>query len=195
MKKPGCQRCLESGRPCPGYPETWDTMLRLQNTYAENQVQTRVEKVRTKRLEQARTDAGTIPRGVHIAAEVYSWNQFYNDYSINSGIPIFCLIPKFHTSNSSTCFQEALESVTLASSARQLYRSELMVRARRHYVKAIKTLNNTLNDSTLAADDSVLLTLVLFSLFEVRYFLLAIVSRYRRINYCRQRPAMLIASR
>lgn len=189
MRKPGCQRCSESGRPCPGYPETWDIMLRPQNTYAENQVQTRVEKVRAKRSEQARRDAGTIPRGVHIAAEVYSWNQFYNDYSISSGIPIFCDIPKFHTNNSSTCFQEALQSVTLASSARQLYRSELMVRARWHYVKAIKTLNNTLNDSTLAADDSVLLALVLFSLFEVSYILLAIFSVYIRIDYCRQRPA------
>lgn len=189
MKKPGCQRCSKSGRQCPGYPEAWDTMLRLQNTYAENQVQTRVEKVRTKRSEQARRDAATIPRGVHLAAEVYSWNQFYNDYSINSGIPIFRVIPKFHTSNSSTCFQEALQSVTLASLARQLYRSEFMIRARWHYVKAIKILNNTLNDSTLAADDSVLLSLVLFSLFEVRYVLLALFSQYTRVNYCRQRPA------
>lgn len=164
-------------------------MLRLQNTFAENQVQTRVEKLRAKRLEQATRHAGTIPQAVHVAAEVYSWNHFYNDYSINSGIPIFCIIPKFHTRNSSACFQEALQSVTLASLSRQLYRSELMVRARWHYLKAIKALNITLNDSVLAADDSVLLALFLFSLFEVSYVLLAFSSQYTRINNCSQRLA------
>ncbi|KAH1581635.1 hypothetical protein KXV95_001372 [Aspergillus fumigatus] len=44
--------------------------------------------------------------------------------------------------------------------------SELMARARHHYSKAISALNSALNDPVLTADDSVLVTLLLFSLFE-----------------------------
>jgi hypothetical protein len=162
-------------------------MLRVQNTYAADQVQTRVEKARAKRREQDKREASTVPRGVHIPAEVYGWHHFYNDYSINSGIPLFYIIPKFYTTSSSACFQEALKSVTLASLARQLHRSELMVRARWHYVKAIQALNTVLNDSALIADDSVLVALFLFSFFEVRYVLLDISWFPTRMNCRRQR--------
>lgn len=79
-------------------------------------------------------------------------------------------------SSSSTCFQEALDAVTLVSSARQLQQSGLMVRARRHYGEAIAALNSALGDSVLTADDSVLVALLLLSLFEVRYVWLVLPS-------------------
>ncbi|KAF5543945.1 C6 zinc finger domain-containing protein [Fusarium mexicanum] len=153
---------------CPSsYPESWDVMLRMQNKYAEDKVQTRVQKVKTERMEQARREAATVPRGVHMTAEVHSWNRFYNDYAVHSGITLFNVLPRFYTSSSSTCFQEALHAVTLVSSARQLQQSGLMVLARRHYGKAITALNVALDDTVLTADDSVLVALLLLSLFEM----------------------------
>lgn len=50
-----------------------------------------------------------------------------------------------------------------------------MVQARRHYGKAITALNTALNDPVLTADDSILVTLFLLSLFEVRYFRLVLL--------------------
>ncbi|GIK01944.1 hypothetical protein Aspvir_005985 [Aspergillus viridinutans] len=144
-------------------------MLRVQNTYAERKVQMRVEKVlRMKRREQLarRTAIAIIPPRVHIATEVHSWNHFCSDYAINSGITFFNLLPGFYTNSSSTCCQEALHAVSLASLALKLRQSGLMAQARRHYGKAIIALNVTLNDPVLTADDSVLVTLLLFSLFE-----------------------------
>ncbi|KAF7158453.1 hypothetical protein CNMCM5623_003456 [Aspergillus felis] len=142
-------------------------MLRVQNKYAENKVQTRVQRVKRQRTERIGRDDTTIPRAVHISAEVHSWNRFYRDYAIHSGISLFNVLPRFYTSSSSTCFQEALQAVALVSSARQLHQSGLMVRARQHYGKAIMALNAALNDPVLTADDSVLVTLFLLSLFEM----------------------------
>ncbi|GIK05390.1 hypothetical protein Aspvir_009499 [Aspergillus viridinutans] len=142
-------------------------MLRVQNKYAENKVQTRVQKVRTQRMERIRREDTTIPREVHIPAELLSWRRFYRDYAIHSGIALFNVLPRFYTSSSSTCFQEALQAVALVSSARQLHQSGLMVRARQHYGKAITALNVALNDPVLTADDSVLVTLFLLLLFEM----------------------------
>lgn len=111
-----------------------------------------------------------------MTAEVHSWNRFYQDYANHSGITLFNVLPRFYTSSSSTCFQEALHAVTLVSSARQLQQSGLMVQARRHYGEAIKALNATLDDTILTADDSVLVALLLLSLFEVRYLWLVLPS-------------------
>lgn len=163
-------------------------MLRLQNNYAKNKVQARVRKVRTKRIEQVGREAATIPQQVHITAEVHSWNRFYLDYAIHSGIMVFNVLPRFYTSSSSTCFQEALQAVALGSSARQLHQSGLMVMARRCYGKAIIALNIALDDPVLTADDSVLVTMFLLSLFEVRYAWLPMpLELYRRgLNRCQQ---------
>jgi hypothetical protein len=122
-----------------------------------------------KRIEQAGREVATIPRGVHISVEMHSWIRFCQDYANHSGIALFNVLPKFFTSSSSICFQEALQAVAVVSSARQLYQSGLMVRARWHYGKAITALNVALDDPVLTADDSVLLALFLLSIFEVRY--------------------------
>ena len=151
-------------------------MLRVQNEYAKNKVHTRVQRVRAERIEQAKREAA-IPRGAHITAEVHSWNRFHQEYANYSGIRVFHVLPKFYASSSSMCFQEALMAAALGSSARQLHQSGLMVMARRHYGKAITALNVALNNLAIAADDSVLMTMFLLSLFEVRYMWLVLSSQ------------------
>ncbi|KAB8263145.1 hypothetical protein BDV32DRAFT_136204 [Aspergillus pseudonomiae] len=168
FQRPHCRRCTESGRTCPGYPEAWDVSLRVQNAFAEKKVQMRVEKgLRARRSEQLERLATTsIPRGVHLPAEIHSWNHFYRDYAVDSGFTFFNILPRFYTNSSSTCCQEALHAVTLASLARQRQESQLMVRARWHYGKAMTALNSALNDQVMTADDSILVTLLTLSLFE-----------------------------
>lgn len=144
-------------------------MIRTQNDWAKKKVQTRVERVRTARMERVGGMATFIPRGVIIPAELNGWIRFYGDYVANSSIALFKLIPEFYVSSSSSCFHEALHAVALASSARQLRQSRLMVLATCHYGKAIAELNVALNDPVLTAEDSVLMTLFILSLYEVRY--------------------------
>ncbi|CAH0052203.1 unnamed protein product [Clonostachys solani] len=138
----------------------------MQNEYAEGKVQTRVEKVKAGRRTCSKSVAVRIPQRVHVAVEVHSWNRFYHDYVVDSGIAAFNLLPKFHTGDPPVHLCEALQAVTVASAARQLQQSGLMVRARSHYGKAIMKLNAALDNQTSNADDSVLVTLFLLSLFE-----------------------------
>ncbi|KAH1334776.1 hypothetical protein KXW65_000768 [Aspergillus fumigatus] len=85
---------------------------------------------------------------------------------MGSGITFFNRLPRYYTDSTPTCCREAVHAVALASLARKMRESELMARARHHYSKAISALNSALNDPVLTADDSVLVTLLLFSLFE-----------------------------
>ncbi|OAQ61111.1 C6 zinc finger domain-containing protein [Pochonia chlamydosporia 170] len=142
-------------------------MLRMQNNYAENSVRMRVKKAKAKRREETSQMVTSIPPIVYIAPEVHSWNRFYQDYIMDSGIAVFNTLPSFNTDGSSTCFLEALQAVTLASSANQLRQSPLMVRARRHYGTAIVTLKATLDDPRRVGDDSILIALFLLSLYEI----------------------------
>lgn len=136
-------------------------------------MQARVEKVLKTRRERlgARTPIASIPQGVHIPVEILSWNQFCSDYAMGSGITFFNRLPRYYTDSTPTCCREAVHAVALASLARKMRESELMARARHHYSKAISALNSALNDPVLTADDSVLVTLLLFSLFEVSFAL------------------------
>lgn len=150
-------------------------MLRVQNEYAKNKVQTRVSRVKAKRTGQIERETN-IPKGMQLHPEVYSWKRFHLDYAMHSGIRIFNILPQFYVSSSTACFKEALKAVSLGNSARQLRQPGLMVIARRHYGEAIAALNVALNDPLLIADDSVLLTMFLFSLFEVRNLWLILFS-------------------
>lgn len=167
MQFPHCRRCRLLGRECPGYPDTWDVSFRMQNEYAEDKVQTRVKKVKAGRKAYSESVTVGIPSGVNVAVEVHSWNRFYHDYVVDSGIAAFNFLPKFYTGDSSVHLCEALQAVTVASAAQQLQQSGLMVRARSHYGKAIMKLNTALDNKKSNADDSVLITLFLLSLFEV----------------------------
>uniref|UniRef100_A0A0B7KG10 Zn(2)-C6 fungal-type domain-containing protein n=1 Tax=Bionectria ochroleuca TaxID=29856 RepID=A0A0B7KG10_BIOOC len=166
MQFPHCRRCRLLGRECPGYPDTWDVSFRMQNEYAEDKVQTRVKKVKAGRKAHSESVTVGIPSGVNVAVEVHSWNRFYHDYVVDSGIAAFNFLPKFYTGDSSVHLCEALQAVTVASAAQQLQQSGLMVRARSHYGKAIMKLNTALDNKKSNADDSVLITLFLLSLFE-----------------------------
>ncbi|CAG9950610.1 unnamed protein product, partial [Clonostachys rosea f. rosea IK726] len=124
-------------------------------------------KVKAGRKAHSESVTVGIPSGVNVAVEVHSWNRFYHDYVVDSGIAAFNFLPKFYTGDSSVHLCEALQAVTVASAAQQLQQSGLMVRARSHYGKAIMKLNTALDNKKSNADDSVLITLFLLSLFEV----------------------------
>lgn len=122
---------------------------------------------RTRRLAEAENVAANVPNGIQIAPEVDCWNRFYRDYVANSDIALFEILPEFHANSQMLCFLEALNAVTLASSAQQLGEPALMRRARRHYGKAMAAISPVLGQHSFCAEDSVLLTLFLFTLFEV----------------------------
>jgi hypothetical protein len=158
---------VKGGQSCPGYPETWDVVFRLQNDYAETKVQERVQQVRTARMQQAEIEA-TVPRSVSISPQTQSLSRFYHDYVTSSGISLFRILPWYRESNPTAYFQEALQAVALLSLARQRHSSDFLIQARGHYGRSIVALNIALSNPSLTADDSVLLALFLVSLFEVR---------------------------
>jgi hypothetical protein len=144
-------------------------MLRIQNDHTKERVEKRVTAARTRRLLEAENVAANVPKGIQIAPEVHCWNRFYRDYIVNSDVALFEVLPEFYDNSQMSCFQEALSAVTLASSAQQLGQPALMRRARRHYGRAMAAISPVLGHHSLCAEDSVLLTLFLFTLFEVSH--------------------------
>ncbi|KAJ0415648.1 hypothetical protein BJY00DRAFT_253676 [Aspergillus carlsbadensis] len=167
LQRPQCRRCVQGGQSCPGYPEAWDVVFRLQNDYAETKVQRRVQQARTARMQQAEIEA-TVPRSVSISPQTQSLSRFYHDYVTSSGISLFWILPWYRENNPTAAyFQDALQAVALLSFARQRHSPDLLIQARGHYGRSIVALNIALSNPSLTADDSVLLALFLLSLFEL----------------------------
>lgn len=144
-------------------------MLRIQNDHTKQTVATRVARAQLRRLAAAHNVVADLPNAIQIAPEVHSWHRFYRDYVVNSDIALFGLLADFHADSRILCFQEALAAVALASSAQQLDQPDLMRRARKHYGKAMTALNLALDQHSMRVEESVLLTMFLFSLFEVSW--------------------------
>ncbi|KAF6792369.1 C6 zinc finger domain-containing protein, partial [Colletotrichum musicola] len=174
-EKPSCRRCIRLKRECPGYRDTWDTMHRQENEHVAQLVQVRVTRKLRERRDQEMTTAGgsssgggrlVLPRPVLVDAADCTLNHFYRDYSLNSGVAFFGILPSVSTSRPVPCFFDAIHAVAFASSSRQLLQSELMARARRHYGRAVVGLNQAIQAPESAKSDSVLVALYLMGLFE-----------------------------
>ncbi|KAK1507475.1 uncharacterized protein CCOS01_04900 [Colletotrichum costaricense] len=87
-------------------------------------------------------------------------NHFYRDYSEDSGIAFFSMLPAISSATPADCFLDALKATALASSSRQLTQCGLMVQARSHYGRAIMGLNDALKNPTVGQDDSVMAALL-----------------------------------
>lgn len=110
-----------------------------------------------------------LPKSIQVGPEVLSVNRFYTNYVAQASILIFSRLPEYYDVDLSDAShaRHATHAVALASASRSLRQSGLMVEARRHYGKAISTLNRALQDPVAVRDDANLVTLFLFGMFEV----------------------------
>ncbi|KAF6809129.1 C6 zinc finger domain-containing protein [Colletotrichum sojae] len=110
-----------------------------------------------------------LPTNVDLGPEVYTLGRFYTNYATTASIVFFNRLPAHYQADLSDAShtRHATHAVALASASRQLRQSGLMVEARRHYGKAIARLNQALKDPVRVRDDSNLVTLFLFGMFEV----------------------------
>ncbi|KAK1707360.1 hypothetical protein BDP67DRAFT_527023 [Colletotrichum lupini] len=110
-----------------------------------------------------------LPKSIQVGPEVLSVNRFYTNYAAQASIMIFSRLPEYYDVDLSDAShaRHATHAVALASASRSLRQSGLMVEARRHYGKAISTLNQALQDPVAVRDDANLVTLFLFGMFEV----------------------------
>ncbi|KAF6832349.1 C6 zinc finger domain-containing protein [Colletotrichum musicola] len=110
-----------------------------------------------------------LPANVDVGPEVYTLGRFYTNYATTASIVFFNRLPAHYDADLSDAShtRHATHAVALASASRQLRQSGLMVEARRHYGKAIARLNQALKDPVRVRDDSNLVTLFLFGMFEV----------------------------
>ncbi|OHE98447.1 hypothetical protein CORC01_06238 [Colletotrichum orchidophilum] len=106
---------------------------------------------------------------IQVGPEVLSVNRFHANYAAQASILIFSRLPEYYDIDLSDAShaRHATHAVALASASRSLHQSGLMVEARRHYGKAISTLNQALQDPVAVRDDANLVTLFLFGMFEV----------------------------
>lgn len=203
-QKPRCKRCINLGRHCPGYPDEWSSICRIQNKWAEKVVRSRVElKIQEREqkdvlsnsaeIERLYKSAGygysggsewndhnqdylgssidssaPIYRSPFIGPDVYTINHFYDNYVLNTEAPLLDFLPELYSASlTEPCLDEVVPAVALANSAMQLKRCDLMLEARKHYGRAIMSLNSSLQDREEATSDGVLLTVFLLGLFEV----------------------------
>lgn len=165
---PSCGRCMRLLGHCPGYPDRWLLTLRRQDAHAAQLVNTRVERSRSRRAEQAGLIDMPVVRTLDFSAETMSVHKFFADYTAQSGVAFLELLADKYTLPSMSCLSAALEATAMASSSRQLRQSGLMTRTRQAYSKAISRIRHAMQDESLIKEDSVLLSLFVLGLFQVR---------------------------
>ncbi|TEA19746.1 hypothetical protein C8034_v008835 [Colletotrichum sidae] len=175
---------LPSQKKSPGYPASWVSRWKHRQQYALAKPQSPRHELPPGPLilgRQASTPSSsrqdedeevppvTLPQTITIGPEVYSLNRFYVNYATTASIVFFERLPVHYTNDLSDAShtRHATHAVALASASQQLHQSGLMVEARKHYGKAIVTLNQALRDPVRVRDDSNLVTLFLFGMFEV----------------------------
>ncbi|GKT81884.1 hypothetical protein ColTof4_14307 [Colletotrichum tofieldiae] len=110
-----------------------------------------------------------LPRTIQLGPELLVLDHFYTNYATHASVSIFTQLPAYYNIDlsKSSHTRHATHAVALASASRSLRQSGLMLEARRHYCKAIATLNQALQDPVGVRDDSNLVTQFLFGMFEV----------------------------
>ncbi|KAF2462868.1 uncharacterized protein BDR25DRAFT_118150 [Lindgomyces ingoldianus] len=176
--RPTCKRCSRLKLEC-GWKDEWTSMVRHQEKWAECKVAKRVEKVQMKRNQRhvhrkpdlssyVAAHALSMSKQCQIGPEVYAINRFYSDYAFTEGtFPFLHLVAPLYTLEQTPGYlHSALPAVALASSAKQLNRHDMMLEAHRHYGNAVRSLNNSLPDTSMAKHDATLLTVFLLGLYE-----------------------------
>ncbi|KAH8663865.1 hypothetical protein BGZ61DRAFT_431832 [Ilyonectria robusta] len=166
QQMPSCGRCMRLLGHCPGYPDRWLLTLRRQDAHAAQLVNTRVERSRSRRAEQAGLIDMPVVRTLDFSAETMSVHKFFADYTAQSGVAFLELLADKYTLPSMPCLSAALEATAMASSSRQLRQSGLMTRTRQAYSKAISGIRHAMQDESLIKEDSVLLSLFVLGLFQ-----------------------------
>jgi hypothetical protein len=116
-------------------------------------------------------------RSPFIGPEMYTITHFYDDYVLKTGAPLLDFLPGLYSGPQAvSCLEHVVPAVALANSAKQLKRSDLMQEARKHYGRAIISLNSSLQVREEAISDGVLSTVFLLGLFEVSSQLCRVVK-------------------
>jgi hypothetical protein len=184
LKKPFCGRCTRLRKTCGGYPDQWHLVHRQQDQIAAHRVQSRVAKRRAERKEEQRASeprgsvtamssaalaSPAMPRSLDVSFEIYCIPQLFSDYSSNSGIAIYDVLPALTSAGPASCYSHALNAVAAASSSGLLCQPRLLTRARVSYGMAVSNLQRAIVDPEPLRDDSVLVTLFLLGFFEVSF--------------------------
>ena len=115
--------------------------------------------------------APPVPRPLDFAVEIYCIPLLFNDYSSNSGIGIYDVLPALTSASPASCYSHALDAVAVASSSGLLCQPSLLTKARLSYGMAMSNLQKAIVEPEPLRDDSVLVTLFMLGFFEVSYSL------------------------
>ena len=169
---PTCSACARLGFACE-----WKdvSMFRRQEAWAEQMVARRVNQ--TKRLrgdvEAKATVALTSIRlpsnQVNLDMEACAVHRFYREYAYTAGTApfLYLVAPLAEQSSTPACLKSALHAVSLATTAKQLKRHEMMLRAKQYYGLALEDHAAALGQPEVARHDGVVLALSLLGLYEV----------------------------
>ncbi|KAF1972331.1 hypothetical protein BU23DRAFT_599657 [Bimuria novae-zelandiae CBS 107.79] len=170
---PNCRACVRLGLSCE-----WKdvSIFRRQEDWAERLVVRRVKQAKLLRGDPDAAQHLPVPPGpknplpnqLTNDMEACALNRFYLEFAYTAGTcPFLYLVaPLYEDASTPACLHKAVRAVSLATTARQLRRHEMMDRAQQYYGNALNSLAVALNDLTIARHDGVLLALCLLSLYE-----------------------------
>lgn len=110
-----------------------------------------------------------MPRPLDFPVETYCIPRLFNDYSSNSGIAVYDVLPALASAGPAPCYSHALDAVAVASSSGLLRRPHLLTKARVSYGMAMSNLQKAILEPETLRDDSVLQTLFMLGFFEASY--------------------------
>ena len=110
-----------------------------------------------------------VPRSCTIKPEHYAVNGFYREYTVQTGyMRILDFLPEMcERAAIPECLQTALEATALAAMGQRLSKSDLLLLSRARFGTALKSVSRLIQDPRTAKDDSVLVSVFLFGMYEV----------------------------
>ena len=185
--RPGCKRCARGKRECPGYRDA--TQFRSMNERLESRDPSR-GRCLTRR--EPRDESEPEPRPTSLVSAgggplvsrplSADWEQaavacFFEDFCLPENAVGPCtgyydfledMCTEEMTRSTDSYVLEATKAAACAAFANRHSAETLVVRARRHYGKALTAVNAALNDPVEVVRDEALTAITLLGLYEVR---------------------------
>lgn len=167
LEKPACYRCRRLRIACPGYPDPWEVAHRQQNAHVASVVQARVQKAQARRRLNMPPPILSFQAPQELEVHMPSIHSLLDQYSTNSGIQVFSILPGLYKEQPAPCFAKALTAAAMVFNAAKSLDVGLFAESQKSYTKAVAALRTNITLLQNLEDDSVLVALFLLGFYEV----------------------------
>ncbi|KAF2180525.1 hypothetical protein K469DRAFT_639411 [Zopfia rhizophila CBS 207.26] len=173
--KPECDRCKRRGKPCPGYRKDSDKIFRSMNTsitiQVTNESQQNLPAAANTTYQHRSRQSSPIYPPLSTDWEQQAIVHFFDNYCYvpsSDEKRYLDFLPELAAKSPSTsCLRYALIATSMVYMANISSVSQLQIRSRRVYGKALQSLGAALQDPIEARTDQTLTAIVLLQKYEV----------------------------